>query len=215
MRKTTTDYDGMYELSLIHERTYVCVELAHEAGEVAVLEEAGEEQPREAGGVDDDEAVVVPAPPDERVRPRVAHHLVGLGHERRCLEELVASASASDAAPGEQPQRELRVEAVHHQPEDTLETDRSIDDGVGNTYDRAIRASLACSAADRAPVPRAQHARTHARSRQAPVRGGVAPSWMDGRVNFSQKGAGGGGGCWRRGAGSARGVTNYGHRRRA
>jgi hypothetical protein len=76
----------MKEISLT--TTYVGVELSHEAGEVAVLEEAGEEELREPGGLDDDEAVVLPPPPDEHVSPRVAHHLVRLGHERRRLLEL-------------------------------------------------------------------------------------------------------------------------------
>ena len=69
-----------------------------------MLEEAGEEELREAGDVGDEEAVVALPPPDERVRPRVAHHLVRLGHERRRLELA------------DQPQRELRVEAVHPAP---------------------------------------------------------------------------------------------------
>ena len=64
-------------------RTHIGVELSDEAGEVAVLEEAGEEQPREAGGVGDDEAVVPPAPADDPVRPGVLHHHVRLPHERR------------------------------------------------------------------------------------------------------------------------------------
>jgi len=75
-----------------------------------VLEEAGEEQPREAGGVDDDEAVVVPAPSHERVRPRVAHHLVGLGHERRRLEELVASAAAAAPPKSSGPKKRGKTE---------------------------------------------------------------------------------------------------------
>jgi hypothetical protein len=96
------------------------------------------------------------------------------------------------------------VEAVHHQPEDTLETDRSIDDGVGNTYDRAIRASLACSAADRAPVPRAQHARTHAAGKRPCEAVSLRAGWMG--VSISLK---------RHPGGRGRGLLAEGGRERA
>ncbi|THU52400.1 hypothetical protein C4D60_Mb10t03600 [Musa balbisiana] len=60
---------------------YLSVELADEAGEVAVLEVGGEEELREGKGVDDDEAVVVAAPGNDGVSGGVVHHAVGLQHE--------------------------------------------------------------------------------------------------------------------------------------
>lgn len=50
-----------------------------------MLEESGKEEQREVGGVDHQEAVAVPPPPDEGVRPGVADHLVRLRHKRRNL----------------------------------------------------------------------------------------------------------------------------------
>uniref|UniRef100_K3XY74 Uncharacterized protein n=1 Tax=Setaria italica TaxID=4555 RepID=K3XY74_SETIT len=63
--------------------TDIGVELAHEAGEVVVLEVRGEQRLREDEGVGDDEAVVPPSPSDDPVRPGVLHHHVRLPHERR------------------------------------------------------------------------------------------------------------------------------------
>jgi hypothetical protein len=60
---------------------YVCIELAHEAREVVVLEEAGEEAAGELVEVPDDEAVEGGAPGDNGVGEGVVDHLVGLGDE--------------------------------------------------------------------------------------------------------------------------------------
>jgi hypothetical protein len=154
-----------------------------------VLEEAGEEQPGEAGRVDDDEAVVLAAPPDERVRPRVAHHLVGLGHEGRCLELLASSATTNaDAAAPEQPQREVGVEAVHHQPAGRLDENRAGDGKY--IYRRHDRASP--SAPSSAPAVRsAQHA------------AGKRPWFVDGSRSILSKGRRG------RVAAGGGGLTNY------
>jgi hypothetical protein len=62
---------------------YVGVELAHEAGEVVVLEVLGEQIHAELGLVGDDEAGPRRRPRHDRVRCRVVHHLVGLAQERR------------------------------------------------------------------------------------------------------------------------------------
>lgn len=48
-----------------------------------MLEVGGKDALREFEGVEDDEAVVGPAPSDEVVRRRVANHLVSLHNERR------------------------------------------------------------------------------------------------------------------------------------
>jgi hypothetical protein len=63
--------------------THVGVELADEAGEVAVLEVGGQQPRRELGLVPDHEACVGGvAPRHHRVRRRVVHHLVRLEQKR-------------------------------------------------------------------------------------------------------------------------------------
>ena len=74
--------------------THVGVELADEAGEVAVLEVGGQHTGRELGRVPDHEAPVRGvAPRHHRVAGRVVHHLVRLQQERR------RSATAAAAGP--------------------------------------------------------------------------------------------------------------------
>jgi hypothetical protein len=63
--------------------TYVGVELAHEGGEVAVLEVDGEEVARELDGFPHHEGAALLRPRDHLVRGALFHHLVRLGQERR------------------------------------------------------------------------------------------------------------------------------------
>jgi hypothetical protein len=63
--------------------TYVGVELAHEGGEVAVLEVDGEEVARELDGLPHHEVAARLRPRDHLVRGALFHHLVRLGQERR------------------------------------------------------------------------------------------------------------------------------------
>jgi hypothetical protein len=63
--------------------THIGVELAHEAGEVTVLEEAREQPVGEDVRVPDDEAVAGAAPGEDGVGGRVLHKVERLGEERR------------------------------------------------------------------------------------------------------------------------------------
>ena len=77
--------------------THVGVELADEAGEVAVLEVGGQHTGRELGRVPDHEAPVRGvAPRHHRVVGRVVHHLVRLQQERRRSATAAGPAGASD-----------------------------------------------------------------------------------------------------------------------
>jgi hypothetical protein len=63
--------------------TYICVELANEAGEVTVLEVARKKDVGEFVRVPNDEAVASSTPRNNRVRQWVFHHFKGLGKKRR------------------------------------------------------------------------------------------------------------------------------------
>lgn len=63
--------------------TYICVELANEAGEVTVLEVARKKDGGELVRVPNDEAVACSTPRNNRVRRWVFHHFKGLGKKRR------------------------------------------------------------------------------------------------------------------------------------
>ena len=63
-----------------------------------MLEVKREEDEGEVSRVHHQETVVLPPPPDQRVRPRIANHLVGLRHERRHLYTLHIFTAATAAA---------------------------------------------------------------------------------------------------------------------
>lgn len=72
----------------------VDVELAHEAGEVGVLEVVGEQLEGELSDVPDDEGVAGAPPRDDGVGRLVLHHLVALAEERRQRGAPIAAAAA-------------------------------------------------------------------------------------------------------------------------
>lgn len=64
------------------EGAYIGVELANEAREVIVLEELGEDDSGEVGGIPHHKTVVGRPPRHDGVRRRVVHHLIRLAQER-------------------------------------------------------------------------------------------------------------------------------------